>query len=444
MNDNNFDASQPIIPDSDSFEDIGVALTAGTSFSIDTQFTSGSSITNIASDGSKLYIVGRIGSSGSTNNVRRYTLTGTYESGGNATIANPPRPSSIASDFSFFTYRGLAYYNGSFYRIAIWTQSVSPFGIRHSLERYNTSFVHQSNVLVLNLGFFAVTNFDIFNDRLYFIENDGGAGEDYLRIRNLSDGSLVSGTNESNLTGLSPAAVTVSSDRIYTIIGSPSSIRAYNQALARVTADDTSYSGITFNDATIAGSNLYGVGSANNRFSVYPYSGITVPVVLDGNDQYRLTIPLPTNSRGSIQVSIKPRTFNIEGDTAQVGPATQQYLGTIDYDNSTIPYIANREYPQVLAPTATTMDIGIDFDQEVKGVDSDSFEIEPSTVRLIDSNVFSAVTPDPDVRPTVAARTVASTRATRAKYWRLRLQLPNPHPRGVINIWAKADTINND
>lgn len=179
----------------------------------------------------------------------------------------------------------------------------------------------------------------------------------------------------------------------------------------------------------------------SNAFQIGAY---VVPTSLDGNDQFRLTIPLPMNSRGSIQVSVKPRTFNIDGEADQLGPANQQYLGTIDYDNSTIPYIVNREYPPVLERSATTMDIGIDFDQEVKGVDSDSFEIEPSTVRLIDSNVFSAVTPNPDVRPAVSARTIASTRATRAKYWRLRLILPDPHPMGVIGIWAKADTINND
>ena len=276
MNDEKFDESMPII-DEDGLENIGIALTAGTSFSIATQFTSASLIRDMTTDGSKIYIMGRIGSSGSLQNIRRYTLSGTYESDGNVTVPNPPRPSGVPSTSNFDGLYGPAYYNNNFYFIAYWlfidtrTGSVQ---IHQTLERYNTSFVHQQHVTLVGIPPGAsVESFSIYSNRIYVKYTDNTT---VLEIRNLSDGNLSAGTNSVSLVAEgSGGGIAVTSTRIY--VASGNSIVAYNHMLARVTADDTTLaSGVTGLDMTNSGSDIYVIGRTGSRgsysFSVYPYT----------------------------------------------------------------------------------------------------------------------------------------------------------------------------
>ena len=45
-----------------------------------------------------------------------------------------------------------------------------------------------------------------------------------------------------------------------------------------------------------------------------------------------ITVPIPQNSIGGIQLALKARSFNVFENTSQVGPEFQQYLGTVYYD----------------------------------------------------------------------------------------------------------------
>ena len=45
-----------------------------------------------------------------------------------------------------------------------------------------------------------------------------------------------------------------------------------------------------------------------------------------------ITVNIPQSSIGAIQLALKARSFNVLGQTSQVGPEFQQYLGTVYYD----------------------------------------------------------------------------------------------------------------
>ena len=61
---------------------------------------------------------------------------------------------------------------------------------------------------------------------------------------------------------------------------------------------------------------------------------INVNANVDDQSTYQLTIPIPQNRQGTIQISVKGRSFHVHDEPEQLGPSTQQYLGTISYNNS--------------------------------------------------------------------------------------------------------------
>ena len=61
---------------------------------------------------------------------------------------------------------------------------------------------------------------------------------------------------------------------------------------------------------------------------------INVNVNVDDQSTYQLTIPIPANDKGTIQISVKGRSFHVHDEPDQLGPSSQQYLGTISYNNS--------------------------------------------------------------------------------------------------------------
>ena len=57
---------------------------------------------------------------------------------------------------------------------------------------------------------------------------------------------------------------------------------------------------------------------------------------LANRDTYTLTITVPNEKAGSLQLSVKPLSFYIHGDASEKGPEYQQYLGTIFYDTRSL------------------------------------------------------------------------------------------------------------
>lgn len=193
--------------------------------------------------------------------------------------------------------------------------------------------------------------------------------------------------------------------------------------------------------------NAFGSGLPATAMATAGQSIGASPTTLDGNDQFTLTMRVPENSRGSMQISVKAREFHVTGDSNAVGPATQQYLGTIDYNRELIPQIADTEYSGV-AITGDN-DFGVDFNTEVSGFNSDAIEIDGVTgISLLDMNITYAITPSDDTpanRPSVGDRNTEITGTTRAKYFRVRVPLTADQlPQGVMTLRLKPGIVNND
>ena len=178
---------------------------------------------------------------------------------------------------------------------------------------------------------------------------------------------------------------------------------------------------------------------------------------LDGENTYTLRINLPSNADGSLQISVNPRTFHIEDNRSRLGPPTQQYLGTIFYNNRPdTPRIININIPDRLSsdPSANTDNnaVIIDFNLPVKGVSVNAFKLEGmDNVTLMNEDIYYATTPDPDVPPSVENRNLAIIDSggdlittIEAKYYKLRLRVPERVPRGILKIYLADGIINND
>ena len=74
----------------------------------------------------------------------------------------------------------------------------------------------------------------------------------------------------------------------------------------------------------------YRSGPAAARTS-FPVTYDTLPSKTSAD----ITVPLPTESMGAIQLSLKQRSFNVRGNPMQVGPEFRQYLGTVFYNTKT-------------------------------------------------------------------------------------------------------------
>ena len=240
------------------------ALTSQTNIDLNDSFTF---VRSITSDGSKFWIKGTIqtssGGSGTQNDIRRYTLAGVLESAGNINnLAKPSRPSGVPSGSLDRQNFGIHYYNGSFYLLKEWYSDPNFY---YSVHRYNTSFVHQEVVCIFTIAATAGVSqgsFTIYDGKIYLKESSTT-----IRIRNLSDGNFISGTNSITIpSSFAYSFLAVSSTRIYLVAstaGVTPNIRVYDHSGTAITADDTNYpSGVTnIRAATTTGSNLYIYGT---------------------------------------------------------------------------------------------------------------------------------------------------------------------------------------
>lgn len=109
---------------------------------------------------------------------------------------------------------------------------------------------------------------------------------------------------------------------------------------------------------------------------------------LPSNTSATVTVPIPMQSNGAIQISVNPRSFNVRGKTMQIGPEFRQYLGTVFYDTRTeFPPVARFELPSGIQ-TGTTSDINMTFVER----DNINNQIEVQDLRPIDITLSGATT----------------------------------------------------
>ena len=191
-------------------------------------------------------------------------------------------------------------------------------------------------------------------------------------------------------------------------------------------------------------------GSSTDNAPENDITSIEIPIdtsSLDGRSSYTVTIPIPQGSQGSIQLSLKDRTFNVSGQPTQIGPSFQQYLGTISYDTEIVPEIVNIVRPDVLQGNGVENEILIDFNVEVQGLSSDDFLLEgmDPLPTFDDMTIKYGPTQNPDVSLTTEQRNLdIAIGITRAKYYKLILTFPNDVPSGILNIYLRNMAVNND
>ena len=96
------------------------------------------------------------------------------------------------------------------------------------------------------------------------------------------------------------------------------------------------------------------------------------------NDQFTLTIQIPKNAdqenyEGAIQISVKPRSFEVDGNPQQTGPEYQQYLGTVYYGKP-VPQLEKVDMPDQLV--VGDNEILLDWNTPVKGVTKSAFRFD--------------------------------------------------------------------
>ena len=191
-----------------------------------------------------------------------------------------------------------------------------------------------------------------------------------------------------------------------------------------------------------------------------------VPTTLDGKKEWTLTLILPDEREGSLQISVDEDEFHLTSDMSVEGPATKQYLGTVYYNTGEVvvppsdrPYIADTPDWDGVFRTPTT-DVKVNFNERVRRIDASQFEFDPDSVNLIDDSSIWYPTMesdrDADTRPddtdmarwTQAGNNPGDRPALHAiysKYFRFVITVPDPVPPGVISMKIKDDScITND
>ena len=190
---------------------------------------------------------------------------------------------------------------------------------------------------------------------------------------------------------------------------------------------------------------------AANVFTTPPAGGnnvlITSPTIsysfapVPAGSKYKYTIPLPTNESGTLHVTMRERSVTAD---SVAGPGTQSYLGSFEYDTTIRPELVRIDRPNQLQ--VGDNDVILDWNVEVEGVAADQFYLEGITgIDTTNITLFSTATPDPDTSPDASARTTPIAADTRAKYYLLRINIPDGTTiTGNLDVYIVGDGINND
>ena len=190
---------------------------------------------------------------------------------------------------------------------------------------------------------------------------------------------------------------------------------------------------------------------AANVFTTPPAGGnnvlITSPTIsysfapVPAGSQYTYEIPLPTNEEGTLHVTMTARSVSADSVT---GPETQSYLGSFEYDTTVRPELVRIDRPNLLE--VGNNDVILDWNVEVEGVAADQFYLEGiAGIDTTNITLFSTATPDPDTSPDASARTTPIAADTRAKYYLLRINIPDGTTiTGNLDVYIVGGGINND
>ena len=190
---------------------------------------------------------------------------------------------------------------------------------------------------------------------------------------------------------------------------------------------------------------------AANVFTTPPAGGnnvlITSPTIsysfapVPAGSKYKYTIPLPTNESGTLHVTMRERSVTAD---SVAGPGTQSYLGSFEYDTTVRPELVRIDRPNLLE--VGNNDVILDWNVEVEGVAADQFYLEGiAGIDTTNITLFSTATPDPDTSPDASARTTPIAADTRAKYYLLRINIPDGTTiTGNLDVYIVGGGINND
>ena len=178
----------------------------------------------------------------------------------------------------------------------------------------------------------------------------------------------------------------------------------------------------------------------NNALTTGPtirYGFAPVPT----GSKYRCSIPLPTNESGTLHITMRERS--VTGNSV-LGPTTQSYLGSFEYNTTIRPELVRIDRPNLLE--VGDNDVILDWNVEVEGVAVDQFYLEGITnIDTTNITLFSTATPDPDTSPDASARTTPIAVNTRAKYYLLRINIPEGTTiTGNLDVYIVGGGINND
>ena len=177
--DEHYGEDQPIIPPDDDSEDIGVALTPGRVINVPDTSAWGIFVDPA---NAKIFTHQQF-------TAKRYAISSTSRSFGSVeqtyTVTHT-RPSNIPSGFGDVSgfYAGTIYNNEVYLSFRYYNATTDNYWI--VVDKYNLSFVRQSNVFSMNVGSKIYEGFAADATNLYFAE----AGNNDIDIRSISTGTI--------------------------------------------------------------------------------------------------------------------------------------------------------------------------------------------------------------------------------------------------------------
>ena len=239
--------------------------------------------------------------------IRKYSSTGTYDTTGDISIARPTTPPSGYSGGTFSSINGFDISNNKIYINQVWLLRSPRIIFVPAISRYSITGTFESTVIT-----------DTNNiDNTYDLAIDGTTAivtarlsiprspqTFFIRIYNLSDGSIIRSTDATNTPiyqGIAP-----STSKIY-ICDHTGLIRVYDKNLNRITSEDIQVSSSYIRGA-VAGTTVY---FGNNP--IYPFGSTVTEITASWNPT---TPNYNTTTRAissDITFSSAPTTFATTG-----------------------------------------------------------------------------------------------------------------------------------
>ena len=203
-------------------------------------------------------------------NVKRFTLDGTYESSGDATITLLARPTTVPSSYSERKHLSLIFHNSEWYSLVSY-RNPSTSQYWHALSRYQKDFTFEEMEWVIDTGSTTFHDIKIEGSNVFLLSS-----ANQIETRSLSTGARSSVFS----VGSAATGFDVTDSRFYVVTNSL--IKAFDRSGAAVTADDTTLTGVSTAfppfGAGVSEDTLYFGGSTSSTSAtrtVFRYTGAT-------------------------------------------------------------------------------------------------------------------------------------------------------------------------